>query len=110
MGKATINNEAGWKRLGQKPKADITEHLDRVSGIGDTKRMREKKKHIACGSYTEIVQGIHERMGADVLLAKWFGWSGDPFGETNWIQSWKEGQFALTEEDASGYVVRWIWR
>jgi len=59
------------------------EHLDRVRGIEDDKRMREIKKHIACGSYTEIVQGIHERIGVEVLLAMLFGWSGDLFGEAN---------------------------
>lgn len=47
------------------------------SGVGDDKRMREKKKHIACGACTKIVQGICETVvsrypaGQVILRSKW---------------------------------------
>lgn len=78
-GKSDREQRGRMKEIAAKAKNghNKCEHLNRVSGMEDYKRMREKKKHIACGSYTETVQGIHRRMGVQVLLVKYFGWSGD---------------------------------
>lgn len=39
-------------------------------------------------------------LGLEILLVKWFKWSRDLFGETDWIKNW---------EVSSGLMGRWGW-
>lgn len=62
LGVIKCDGESNYKQCGRMKETGAKvktccykcEHLDRGSGVGDDKRMREEKKRVACGTCTEF--------------------------------------------------------